>query len=431
MKQEFRKTSELKLWEDNPRNIKPKDFERLKKQIQELGQYKPLLITEDGTVIGGNMRLRAYMDLGIEDIWVSVVNPKDDNQMLAYALSDNDRAGYYDDDLLANLSSAYPDFEWGNYAVDLAPPTTLDDLFKTDVVEDEVPELDEGDPVSKLGEIYQLGKHRLMCGDSTKIEDVEKLMNGQKADMVVTSPPYWLGFDYEQEKNYEDIRKHIAAMSTNLALLTDGRIIINTANIAPVTKSQVITGDKEVLLLIDWWKEELKKNGYLMRNLRIWAKDGQVRPSAGGDAVDMHWEYVGEFLDGGFSANFYNEKVLWRGQRKIGKWANKWSMSGIWINIKGNARSNNHVAAFPVEVPWRLIQLYSNGGDSVLEPYGGSGTTLIACEQLDRTCYMMELDPKYCDVIRKRYAKFIGKEETWEEVSPRVMQADQQSTQTS
>lgn len=129
MKQEFRKTSELKLWEDNPRNIKPKDFERLKKQIQELGQYKPLLITEDGTVIGGNMRLRAYMDLGIEDIWVSVVNPKDDNQMLAYALSDNDRAGYYDDDLLANLSSAYPDFEWGDYAVDLAPPTTLDELI--------------------------------------------------------------------------------------------------------------------------------------------------------------------------------------------------------------------------------------------------------------------------------------------------------------
>lgn len=184
---EYRKTSDLHLWEQNPRNIKPKDFDRLKKQIQELGQYKPLLITPDGEVIGGNMRLRAYRDLGIEDAWVSVVTPKDDAEKLKYALSDNDRAGYYDDDLLANLSSNYPDFSWGDYAVDLQPPTTLDLILKNDeVVEDEPPEVSEEEPVSKLGEVYQLGRHRLMVGDSTKIEDVEKLMNGQKADMVFT-----------------------------------------------------------------------------------------------------------------------------------------------------------------------------------------------------------------------------------------------------
>ena len=105
---EYRKTKDLKLWDKNPGSIKKEDFEGLKKQIQELGQYKPLIITPDNEVIGGNMRLRAYMDLEIDDVWVSVVNPKDEEEKLKYALSDNDRAGYYDDDLLANLSSEYP-----------------------------------------------------------------------------------------------------------------------------------------------------------------------------------------------------------------------------------------------------------------------------------------------------------------------------------
>lgn len=156
---DYRRISDLKLWKDNPRNIKPKDFERLKKQIQELGQYKPLLITPDGEVIGGNMRLRAYEALGIEEVWVSIVSPKDEAEKLKYALSDNDRAGYYEDDMLANLSSNYPDFTWGDYAVDLQPPTTLDLILKNDdVVEDEPPEVSTEPAISKLGEVYQLGR---------------------------------------------------------------------------------------------------------------------------------------------------------------------------------------------------------------------------------------------------------------------------------
>ena len=117
MKNEYRKLSALKNWDKNPRSIKDKDYERLKTQIRDLGQYKPLLITEDGTVLGGNMRLRAYKELGIEDIWVSVVDAPTEEKKLEYALSDNDRAGYYDEDLLANLIPDYPDFEWENYAL--------------------------------------------------------------------------------------------------------------------------------------------------------------------------------------------------------------------------------------------------------------------------------------------------------------------------
>lgn len=392
MKQEFRKTSELKLWEDNPRNIKPKDFERLKKQIQELGQYKPLLITEDGTVIGGNMRLRAYMDLGIEDIWVSVVNPKDDNQMLAYALSDNDRAGYYDDDLLANLSSAYPDFEWGDYAVDLAPPTTLDDLFKTEVEEDEAPEVDEtAEPVSKLGEVYQLGRHRLMCGDSTKIEDVEKLMNGQKADMVFTDPPYGVerdsgfggfgGFGKPiARRTYDDNwdKERVSADAFN--------------NLLSVTNKAIIFGG-------NFYTDILPVSGHWI----VWDKK-QTMPTFGD--CELAWTNIDR-------KSVKKYEIVYNGL--IGK----------------EKEARVHPTQKPVQLPFEILKDYTEDSEKVLDLFGGSGSTLIACEQLDRTCYMMELDPKYCDVIRKRYAKFIGKEEVWEEVSPRVMQADQQSTQTS
>jgi len=105
MAKDYKKLTELHGWDKNPRSIKGKDFDRLKKQIQKLGQYKPLLITKDNEVIGGNMRLKAYKELGINEVWVSVVDPKDDNEKLEYALSDNDRAGFYDSDLLANLVS--------------------------------------------------------------------------------------------------------------------------------------------------------------------------------------------------------------------------------------------------------------------------------------------------------------------------------------
>lgn len=409
MKQEFRKTHELKLWEANPRNIKPKDFERLKKQIQELGQYKPLLITEDGTVIGGNMRLRAYMDLGIEDVWVSVVNPKDKDQMLAYALSDNDRAGYYDDDLLANLSSAYPDFEWGNYAVDLQPPTTLDDLFKPDVVEDEVPEVSDEEPISKLGEVYQLGRHRLMCGDSTKIEDVEKLMNGQKADMVFTDPPYGMDLDTDysnlNSKPEFVAEKHLKSMRGNKY----DRVIGDDEDYDPSHLFTMFEDVKEMFLWgADYYSERLvnKNEGSWI----VWDKRNE-----------------NENLDKMFGSQF---ELCWS------KNNHKREIARVqWAGVFGTEQEFDHKRHHPTQKPIKLsswfIEKYSQPKQNVIDLFGGSGSTLIACEQTNRICYMMELDPKYCDVIRKRYAKFIGKEETWEEVSPRVTQADQQSTQTS
>ena len=400
---EYRKTKDLKLWEQNPRSIRKEDFERLKKQIQELGQYKPLIITKDGEVIGGNMRLRAYRELGIEDVWVSVVDPKDDMEKLKYALSDNDRAGYYDDDLLANLSSAFPDFEWSDYAVDLTPPETLDKvLFKEEVQEDEVPEVSDKEPISKLGEVYQLGRHKLMCGDSTKIEDVEKLMNGQKADITFHSPPYNVGHNlgYGNDSKYENYKDNnpeylsLLTSTTNNALNVSEYVFVNLQFLAN-NKIQIIDylfEMKEMFCDIAFWKKlqvapEMAKNvmNTQVECIFIFNKTNQSR------AIN-----TGNFH--GNVSNFVETK----------------SASGE------NENADKHNATFPVSFVSHFISHFTKDNGIVLDLFGGSGSTLIACEQLNRTCYMMEIDPVYVDVIRKRYAKFVGKENEWEKVSPKV-----------
>lgn len=131
MEKQYRKISELKPWDKNPRTISEKSFERLKKQITKLGEYKPLLITEDGTVLGGNMRLRAYQELNWEQAWVSVVEADTEEEKLEYALSDNDRAGRYDADMLANAIGNFPEINWADYTVDLQEPQLITDFVNS------------------------------------------------------------------------------------------------------------------------------------------------------------------------------------------------------------------------------------------------------------------------------------------------------------
>lgn len=361
---ETRNINTLKNWDKNPRNIKDKDFQRLKKQIIELGQYKPLLITKDGTVIGGNMRLRAYRDLGITEVWVSVVDADTEDKILKYALSDNDRAGYYDDDLLSSLQSEYPDFDWGDYAVDLDAPKTLDDMFEQEVEEDEVPEVSGEEPISKLGEIYQLGRHRLMCGDSTKIEDVEKLMDGNKADMVFTDPPYGMN----AVSNSGVLRENYG---TDILNDDNTQVAIDSFNMC-----QAFGIKKQV-----WWGANYYSNVLPPSSCwLVWDKNN-------GESDQMDCELA---------------------------WSN---LNGVTRQFTESSEKINrvHPTQKPVALSSWVLKKY--GGDIVLDLFGGSGSTLIACEQLNRTCYMMELDPKYCDVIRKRYAKFIGKEDEWQKVT--------------
>lgn len=354
----------LKEWDKNPRRITKKDFDRLMSQIQKLGQYKPLLVTPDYTVIGGNMRLKAYRELNYDKVWVSIVTPKNEDEMLEYALSDNDRAGYYDEDMLANMLPNY-DIDLSNYAVDLREPTTLDSLNREGKADGTVPEA--GSAKSQRGKVYKLGDHRLMCGDANSEEDLRTLMNGAKADMIFTDPPYGMDLDTDysnltSENSFASGKKHTRVIGDDKPF--DARFLMDMA-------------DEVLLFGADYYVDTL--------------------PNFGKEGSWMIWDKrIEESSDNGFGSNF---EMLWS-KRKHKRWLLRQKWFGFFT--AGEDRTYQH----PTEKPVKLLAEVMgkiNGGDGVLDLFGGSGSTLIACEQTNRTCYMMELDPKYCDVIRKRY----------------------------
>lgn len=379
---EYRNIKNLKPWDKNPRGIKSEDFKRLKTSIQKRGQFKPLIITKDGAVLGGNMRLKAYQELGINEVWVSVVDASDDKNKLEYALADNDRAGYYEEDKLAELIMSVPDLDLKEFKVDLGQLTdlqvVLDKFGPADVVEDEAPEVSQEEPISKLGEVYQLGRHRLMCGDSTKIEDVEKLMDGQKADMVLTDPPYGI-----------DVVQNNAVGGGKLAPVNNYSPIIGDDTIQTATDAYNLCVALGIEKLIFWGGNYYAN---VLPNARCWIVWNKKNTGNFADA-ELAWTN----LKGG--VRLY--EITWNGMIR-----------------EGESGSRVHPTQKPIKLMANIITEYE--GNKVLDLFGGSGSTLIACEQTERTCYMMELDPRYCDVIRKRYAKFIDNEEEWQEATPTI-----------
>lgn len=400
---EYRPIETLKEWDKNPRSITNDNFSKLKKKITRWGQFKPLLITPDGVVIGGNMRLKAYRDLGIDDIWVSVVNPKTEAEMIEIAITDNENSGVWVEQELAELLEPWKgDIELGDYEIDIKSEN-LEDLlqqFSPEPQEDECPEISQEEPISKLGEVYQLGRHRLMCGDSTKIENVEKLMDGKKADISFTSPPYNAGENirgnfYENDGDNKSDEEYTSFL------------VITTLNALEYCKYNFVN-----LGLLESNKHSLidfqsKMRDYV-KDILVWNKS-IAPPHINPGTFSTKWEYVFAFSKDSKSRGF------------------PCSWQGLYPNVietennSGNEYANEHRAGFPVAFPLWIINKMEFA-KSVIDLFMGTGTTLIACEQTNRICYGMELDPKYCDVIRKRYWKFINNndETGWEENTPEI-----------
>jgi DNA modification methylase len=363
--------SKLRNWDKNPRSIKSNKFQELKERIKKYGQFKPVITTLDGEVIGGNMRLRAMKDLGIQEIWVSVVEPKTNAEKIEIALADNEEMGYYQEDQLAELISEYKnEIKLESFSIHLGDGVNLEDLLNKyqpeEIIEDEPPEVEE-EAISELGAIYQIGNHRLMCGDSTNIEQVEMLMDGKKADMVFTDPPYGMSAVSKsgvlKEKYKTDIMN-----DDSIQVAVDSFNLCKTLNI----KKQV------------WWGANYYSN--ILPPSSCWI----VWDKNNGTSDQMDCELAWTNLDG-VTRQF----------------------------TKASEKTNRvHPTQKPISLPIWCFDKY--GADKILDLFGGSGSTLIACEQTKRLCFMMELDPRYVDVIRKRYAKFIGKENEWQEVTPRI-----------
>ena len=209
----------LSNWEKNPRSIDKRQFEDLKKHIVDLGQFKPLIVNTNpevapiGTIAGGNMRLRAMLDLGFTEAWITQRFFKDEKELIQVALADNQRSGYYDEDALAELIYNYKDGDWTAYNVDLGKTTDLTDLlanYGPDNAKDDAAPSVPKIPKSKPGDLYQLGKHRILCGDSTSQAAFDKLMDGKMAHMVLTDPPY--GIDYMDNKGRKIMNDKMAVL---------------------------------------------------------------------------------------------------------------------------------------------------------------------------------------------------------------------------
>jgi DNA modification methylase len=261
--------------------------------------------------------------------------------------------------------------------------------------------------------------HHLLCGDSTRPDDVARLMAGHRAALGFTSPPYWVGKEYERQQSVEEIEAFIAALcrSFTLAVRPDAsRIVVNTGT--GFTTSFDKRRKRQVLLLIDKWANAFFALGWNLRHVRHWLKEGQLQATAlRADLIDQHCEFLAAFeADEGEEMDFcdalpedevallqtfYPVKGANRGQAYTDR---RWALRSYWDDVRGAARQSGHCASFPVELVGRHLLLYTRRGESVVDLCLGAGTTLVSAEQLGRQGYGLEIEAKYCAVTLQRLA---------------------------
>lgn len=391
--------ADLKLNPDNPRNIKPEKLEKLAQSIKDFPKMmvkRPIVYDEDKIIIGGNMRYKAIEKLGMTEIpdeWTSDASDFTPDERKRFIMQDNAEMGVTDWDMVANQYELEDLEAWG---IDVPYADT-----ETEIEEDEPPEVSSEPPKSKLGEIYQLGRHRVMCGDSTDKANVDLLMNGEKADMVFTDPPYGmlLDTDYSTMHKSSDFGK---------GGKTYDKVIGDNDDFTPELITSILDNFsycKEIFLWgADYYRWLIPNGGSWV----VWDKrggeTGMNLDKLLGSSFELCWSLKSHKRD--------IARILWSGHHGM---------------QKSDQKSRTHPTEKPTELARWFFDRWGKDAKNVIDVYLGSGSTLIACEQTDRTCYGMELDPKYTDVIRKRYWKFVNNnEETgWEENTPAISGKEQ------
>ena len=372
--------TEIKSNPNNPRLIKDNKFKQLVKSIQDFPQMlelRPIVIDENNMVLGGNMRLKACLEAGLTDVPVIHANNLSEEKKKEFIVKDNVGYGEWDWDDLANNWDAQELTDWG-----LDIPNF--DVNNLEAEEDDFAVHDGGTETDiVLGDLFEIGEHRLLCGDSTDSDQVAKLMNGQKADISFTSPPYNAGTNV-RGKFYENDNDD----KTNddyVKFLYD--FTINTLNNSTYSfvNLQILESNKHAL--IDY-QYQLKDQ---LKDILIWNKK-QYPPHINKGTFGCKWEYVFAFCYESKSRSF---PASWQG-----KFPNVIETE----NASGNDFAQIHKATFPIAFPaWILEKM--DFAQSVIDLFCGTGTTMVASHQLKRKCYGMELDPKYCQVIVDRMRK--------------------------
>ena len=379
------KISAIKRNPNNPRILKDDKFVKLTQSIKDFPQMldiRPIVVNDDMVVLGGNMRLKACKEAGLKEVPVIKVNDLTEEQQREFIIKDNVGFGEWDWDLLANEWDTDLLEDWG-LELDFNPEDDNEGL--TD--EDDTPEVTET-PVSKVGDIWLLGEHRVMCGDSVSVKDVGLLMNGETADMCFTDPPYLMdftgGIHADGSKSFN--AKHGEILNDKMSK-QDGENFLDDINL---TIKNNVSGAFYITfyrLGIDGYFNSLERVGLKYRSLIIWNKGNHTLSNS--DYMSM------------YEPIFYgwvNDHKFYGGNNGMDIW-----------DIKRTKKNDLHPTMKPVELIEKALDGGSKKDDLVLDIFLGSGSTLIAAEKKGRKCYGMELDPKYVDVIVKRWQEYTGK----------------------
>ena len=377
MKGTNRNLEELTPYAKNAKKHDSTQIENVAESIRQFGFVQPIVIDRDGVIVIGHCRALAAKKLGMQEVPCVCVDDLTPEQVNALRIVDNkSNESEWDFDILpdelAELDLSDFDFDFG---ID-------DEEEEAEIVEDEAPEVDEdAEPITKLGDIWQLGRHRLMCGDSTDKATVELLMDGKKADMVFTDPPYGVSYTGGLQFKNGTVEKNNREMIKNddVDIYEDVfRILSQFSNGA----CYVWFADTKAATLYN----AAEKYGEI-HALIIWVKNG------GYGALNANYKQKHELC------------LYWKPKNAKLNFCGATTETTVW-EVNKDGVNEYHPTQKPVALPAKAIS--NHDAETVLDLFGGSGSTLIACEQLDRTCYMMELDEKYCDVIIKRWETLTG-----------------------
>lgn len=357
------KINEIKSNELNPRWIKDSKFEKLVKSIKEFPEMlelRPIVVDEDMIILGGNMRHKACIEAGIKEIPITIAKGLTDNQKKEFIIKDNVGFGEWDWDLLEDWNTDDLN-DWG-----LDTPEDWDEVLEAE--EDNYTEPDDLKVDVVLGDLIEIGEHRLLCGDSTDSDQVAKLMNGEKADMVFTDPPY--GVSYEGINNDD---------RGGLEDLLRGSF----ANMMASTKNggsfYCFHSDKCSDIFSKVFREFCHFSSMI-----IWLKDSIVLSQT--DYQSKHEPCMYGWFNNGTH-----------------KWYSDRKQESVWL--AKSKREKGHTTPKPIEIISKALNNSSQEKHLVLDLFLGSGSTMVASHQLKRKCYGMELDPKYCQVIIDRIIK--------------------------
>lgn len=374
----------LKPHPENPHKHSDEQIDRLTKLIEYQGIRHPVIVSKkSGFIVVGHGRLESMKRAGLSQIPVDYQDFESDAQEYEFIVSDNaigkDEWAALDVSMISKqidiMPISIPMLGLKNFEIKKLEPQAD---------EDEVPEVKE--PLSVLGDVYEIGNHRLMCGDSTSIDAVEKLMNGEKADMVFTDPPYGVSYTGgHNEKKRQGIQNDTLQGDSLTDLFCDALVCAEAVTQEHAAFYIWYANGKAVETFASFSKLNLK-----VRAVICWYKVKSGLGAFMSQYIPNYEPCIYAHKDG-YSPQWFgpnDEKTVWE--------------------LKKERVNEFHPTQKPIELPERAISNSSKSNDIVLDLFGGSGSTLIACEKTNRKCFMMELDPHYCDVIVSRWCKYTG-----------------------